>query len=96
MRLVDNCPDHQMPRFYRGVTRECFHAVGKTLVIIQVFMMHAKYGVMTGKASLKNLYEISSGPHEMVFFDCFILTTTVAAATGCGLNTSALRVLVGV
>ena len=75
-----------LPDLIIGTTIECFHAVGKIPVTIDVFIMQVKYGTIIGRESFRYLSRMPSEPLESVFFICAMVRVIVCQSVGLGRN----------
>lgn len=64
----------------------CFHREGNDPVTIEVFSIHVRYVMITGKDSFKKRSGMPSQPHEDVFLKCFITRIIVLLSVGSGRN----------
>ncbi len=60
----------------------CFHKEGNYPVTIEVFSIHVRYVMITGKDSFEKRSGMPSQPYEEVFLKCFI--TRIYSVTVCG------------
>ena len=63
-------------------TIACFQDSGKFPVIIDVLIIHVRYGIITGNDSFINRSEILSESQDEVFFKCFIINIMVSLSVG--------------